>query len=50
MAERHNHSWFKHLNLLKLEIGRGKRSLVKGGIYQSKYQITIPRTLANNEQ
>ena len=50
MAERHNHSWFKHLNLSKLDIGRGKRSLVKGGIYQSKYQITIPRTLANNEQ
>ena len=50
MAERHNHSWFKHINLSKIDIGKGKRSLVKGGVYQSKYQITIPRTLANNEQ
>lgn len=50
MAERHNHSWFKHINLSKIDIGKGKRSLVKEGVYQSKYQITIPRILVNSEQ
>jgi hypothetical protein len=50
MAERHNHSWFKHINLSKIDMGKGKRSLVKDGLYVSKYQITIPKTLTNNEQ
>lgn len=50
MAERLSHSWYKHLNLFKVDLGKGKRSLVKEGVYISKYQITVPKTLANNEQ
>ncbi len=50
MAEKLNHSWFKHLNFSKVDLGKGKRSLVKEGVYISKYQITVPKTLANNEQ
>ncbi len=50
MAEKLNHSWFKHLNLSKVDLGNGKRSLVKEGVYISKYQITVPKTLVNNEQ
>lgn len=49
MAERLNHSWYKHLNLSKVDLGKGKRSLVKEGVYVSKYQITVPKTLFNNE-
>jgi hypothetical protein len=50
MAEKFNHSWYRHLNLSKVDLGKGKRSLVKEGVYVSKYQITLPRTLVNNEQ
>jgi hypothetical protein len=50
MAEKCNHNWFKHLNLSKVELGIGKRSLVKDGVYIRKYQITVPKILANNEQ
>ena len=50
MAEKHNHNWYKFLNLSKVNLGKGKRSLVKEGVYVSKYQITLPETLANNEQ
>ncbi len=50
MAEKCNHNWFKHLNLSKVELGIGKRSLVKDGVYIRKYQITVPKILANYEQ
>jgi hypothetical protein len=50
MAEKHNHNWYKYLNLSTVDLGKGKRSLVKEGVYVSKYQITLPETLANNEQ
>ena len=50
MAEKLDHSWYKHLNLSKVDLGKGKRSLVKEGVYVAKYQITVPKTLSNNEQ
>jgi hypothetical protein len=49
MAEKLNHSWYKHLNLSKVNLGKGKRSLVKDGVYISKYQITVPKKLVSNE-
>lgn len=50
MAEKLNHGWYKHLILSKIDLGKGKRSLVKDGIYISKYQITVPEILVKNEQ
>ncbi len=41
-AERHQHSWFKHINREKIDLGKGKRMLVKGGKLDPKYQITVP--------
>ena len=49
MAEKANHDWFNHLNLEKIDLGKGKRSLVKEGIYLTKYKITIPKALAYYE-
>lgn len=49
MAEKANHSWFEDLDLTKIDLGKGKRSIVKNGVYVSKYQITIPRDLADYE-
>ena len=49
MAEKAGHSWFEVLDLSKIDLGKGKRSIVKNGVYDAKYQITIPRDLANYE-
>jgi hypothetical protein len=43
MAERQNHQWFKKLNLDNISLGTGNRVLVKGGILNKKYKITVPQ-------
>jgi hypothetical protein len=48
MAEKTGHSWFQHLKLEKIDLGKGKRSIVKGGVYVDKYQITVPKELEQN--
>ncbi len=45
MAEKANHDWVNYINLEKIDFGKGKRSLVKNGIYIPKYQITVPKEL-----
>ena len=49
LAEKANHSWVKHLNIEKIDLGSGKRSIVKNGVYNPKYKITVPSELANGE-
>jgi Transcriptional regulator, AbiEi antitoxin, Type IV TA system/Transcriptional regulator, AbiEi antitoxin N-terminal domain len=44
-AERHNHAWLKHLDMQKIDLGAGKRMLVKGGKLHGKYQIILPEEL-----
>jgi hypothetical protein len=46
MAKKAGHQWFKYLNLKEINLGKGKRSLVKGGVYNAEFQITIPEELA----
>jgi hypothetical protein len=45
MAEKSGHAWFKHIDLSKINLGSGKRSLVMGGQLEPKYQITLPKGL-----
>jgi hypothetical protein len=45
-AERHNHAWLKHLDVNKIDLGKGKRKLVENGKFNSKYQITVPEEFA----
>jgi hypothetical protein len=42
LAERFAHPWLKKLNLSKVDLGRGKRLIIKGGYFNSKYQIVVP--------
>jgi Transcriptional regulator, AbiEi antitoxin, Type IV TA system/Transcriptional regulator, AbiEi antitoxin N-terminal domain len=44
-ADRHAHAWLKRLNRGAIDLGRGKRSLVKGGRYDAKHMITVPEDL-----
>lgn len=48
MAEKAEHSWFKHLDLKFVDLGRGKRSIVKSGVLIDKYGITVPKELEEN--
>jgi Transcriptional regulator, AbiEi antitoxin, Type IV TA system/Transcriptional regulator, AbiEi antitoxin N-terminal domain len=44
LAESSQHAWVKKLDLSKVDFGKGKRMLVKGGRLDSKYNITVPDT------
>jgi Transcriptional regulator, AbiEi antitoxin, Type IV TA system len=42
-SDRHGHAWCQALDTEGIDLGRGKRLLVKGGAYDAAYQITVPR-------
>lgn len=44
VAENCQHAWVKKLNLSKVDFGKGKRMLIRGGRLHSKYNITVPDT------
>lgn len=44
-ADRHHHGWLRHIVREKVDLGKGKRMLVKGGKLDPKYHITVPETL-----
>ena len=43
LAEKQNHTWFRRLDLAKVNLGSGKRQIIKNGRLDSKYLITVPR-------
>ena len=46
MAEKSQHLWLKDLASDKINLGSGKRSIVKNGVLDKKYQITVPKEYA----
>jgi hypothetical protein len=42
IAEHHQHSWLKRLDSSKIDFGKGKREIVKGGKLNKKYKIVVP--------
>jgi hypothetical protein len=50
MAEKAGHGWFKQLNLANVDLGKGKRSIVKNGAFVDKYAITVPKELEKDER
>lgn len=49
MAEKAGHSWFRALDISKMDLGKGIRNISATGCFNSKYQIIIPVELANYE-
>jgi Transcriptional regulator, AbiEi antitoxin, Type IV TA system len=41
-ADRHKHAWLQRINREAINLGSGKRMLVRGGILNTAYQITVP--------
>lgn len=48
-ADRHNHAWLKKIDRERIDLGKGKRSLVPGGRLDPKYQITVPDSLLKQD-
>jgi len=44
-ADRHQHAWLQRLNKAAIDLGKGKRRLVRGGVLNAAYQITVPENL-----
>ncbi len=44
-ADRHHHRWLDRIDRMNIDLGKGKRMLVKGGKLDPKYQITVPADL-----
>jgi hypothetical protein len=44
-ADRHQHAWLKRLDRSAIDLGEGKRMLVKDGKLNKAYQITVPKDL-----
>lgn len=42
LAERNHHPWFSRIDVSKINLGAGNRMLVKGGVLDKKYRITVP--------
>jgi hypothetical protein len=45
MAEKAHHQWLPFVKTTKVDLGSGERSLGKGGVYVSKYQLVLPEAL-----
>ncbi len=43
LAEKQSHTWFKRLDLAKVNLGSGKRQIIPNGRLDPKYLITVPR-------
>ena len=44
-ADRHRHAWRTQLDREGIDLGSGKRMLVRGGRFDVQYQITVPEDL-----
>jgi hypothetical protein len=44
-ADRHRHAWLNKIDKQHVDLGKGKRMLVKGGKLDPTYQITVPEDL-----
>lgn len=47
LARYFKHGWYSRLDISAIELGRGKRQLVKGGVLDKEYQVTVPPRFAN---
>jgi hypothetical protein len=47
MATKAGHQWLKHLDTNKIDLGKGDRSIIPGGVYVASQKITISKELAD---
>ncbi len=47
-SDRHSHVWRNKLNTDNVDLGSGKRMIVKGGSLDKTYSITVPRSMTGD--
>lgn len=50
MAEKHNLPFLNLIDREKINFGSGKREIIKGGLFDKKYLITVPADLGQNNE
>ncbi len=50
LAEKCGHDWVEYIDLTKVDLGSGKRALVKSGVYIGKYQMTVPQEFEKDDK
>lgn len=48
-ARRHGFQWLPHIKQERIDLGKGKRMLVRGGTLDATYLITVPRGMNGDE-
>jgi hypothetical protein len=46
-GERHQHPWQSVLNTSGIDLGSGKRMLIRGGVLDKRFHISVPRKMAD---
>jgi Transcriptional regulator, AbiEi antitoxin, Type IV TA system/Transcriptional regulator, AbiEi antitoxin N-terminal domain len=49
-GRRHEYPWFRQLDISKLDLGSGKRMVVKDGALDGEFQITVPKEMAHGSE
>jgi hypothetical protein len=50
LAEKADHAWVKYIKPEHISLGGGKRSVISGGAYNAKYQITVDKELEESNE
>jgi len=50
LAQKSGHAWLKHVQLNAVDMGKGKRSIIKGGVYIPEFQITVDKELEKEDE
>ena len=43
LATYFNHAWFKYIKVDEIYIGKGRMQIVKNGVFEKNYLITVPK-------
>ena len=49
LAKKHNHTWYKNLDQSRIDLGSGKRQIVKKGILDNDFMITVPTEMNSGQ-
>lgn len=49
-AERHTHAWFNSIDWNSVNLGSGKRLIIKGGTLSNRWDITVPREMEKSSE
>jgi hypothetical protein len=48
-SDRHGHTWQSKLNIVNVNLGSGKRMIIRGGALDRTYSITVPRSMSGEQ-